>query len=132
MKYSIGVVCNNEIINALVFEGESKDEVLALAQSFVENGAIADDNKLIILDPDAGFGIGDYIVNGKFIRPKFCAVLNDDSYCTSIKKMPLHYVYGDENDDEIPILLYHEHYIGAYYTGDKWDFDDKMQAVTET
>jgi len=124
MQYIVGIVKDSVIRNTLVFSGDNENEVLSAAKSFVQNGAIEEADEIVIINPEDGFGIGDYYVNGKFSNVRHCAVLDKDDFCVEIKTMPFGYKEGDELDNEIPIVSYQKSYVGAFYDGDCWHFDE--------
>jgi len=127
MIYHAYVIRNHEVENALVFDGENREDVRSQLQRFIDDGAIAPFDEVVIDIPEDRYqSEGDYYVDNTFYHPRYCAVLNDDDYCTHIKKMPFGYQEGEEAENEIPLLSDHEMYVGAYFDGDRWDLDNKM------
>lgn len=132
MTYHVYLIRENEIVSALVFEGENKDDISVQLQACVENGGIEPFDEVVIEKPeDCHQSEGDYYENGVFYYPLFCAVLNNDDYCIGINKMPFKYKEGDEAENEVPIDSNNEVYIGAYFDGDRWDFENRLPQKQE-
>ena len=123
MRYVVWAIQNQRVIDAISIDSDDETGALDIAESLREADLFDASVKLVISDTKGG--IGDYYIDGEIVYPefKYFAVLNDSDYCIAIKEALPDYV---ENEDEQPIAVCSEVYLGAYFDGDKWDFDNKM------
>ena len=129
MVYYAMIIKDSIVTDSYVFEDMSKDEIRNRLNDLAEYGAIQCFDECVIQVPEkCQGGIGDYYINNAFVAPKYCAVLNDDDYCTHITSHPPDFNDDDVPDDEVQIPINHEVFVGAYFDGDAWDFENKMTA----
>ena len=109
------------------FVDMSNSEIRDQLKALVELRAIQDFDGHMINNPEKlKGGVGDYFIDGQFVKPQYCAVLNDDDYCTHITSHHPNYTEADAAENEVLIHINHKDFIGAYYDGDIWDFDNRM------
>ncbi|MCL2565977.1 MAG: hypothetical protein FWE24_09255 [Defluviitaleaceae bacterium] len=99
---SIAIIYKTKIIDKIIFE-EKSEKALEIAKAFLETRHFKNAESVQILKD--GYVIGDYFIDGEFVKAAFYALLDEENVVTKISRRPEGAVFTPFNQDEGGIIV---------------------------